>query len=219
LLHVAAVGCVVAFAATVVLEHALAPELVPTRHMISEYANARAGGLMVFGFLAWAASLAITAVLVGRDRSRRGASVAHAVLIACLVIATLGLLVTACFHTQTVAGVLPSGTQRSASGRLHDLGSGMAMLALFGAVVASAQVIGTRHALGRWLLVLLAIAVVTDATLLAVGSDVAGVRQRLLVAAACVWQVVLLLALQDRNRVSVASSSADATGPLRSMSR
>jgi hypothetical protein len=133
-----------AFVAIVLLEHLLVPELAPARHTISEYANARPGGLMVCAFLAWAASLAVTALLVWRDRRKRPRSVARAVLIALLVIATLGLLVTACFRTQTSAGLLPPGTQRSVGGRLHDLGSGIAMLALFGAVVASIDVIGKR---------------------------------------------------------------------------
>ncbi len=68
-IYALAIATLTCFVLTVALEHVLVPELPPARHTISEYANARgaAGPLMVAGFLMWAGSLGMTAVLVLRD--------------------------------------------------------------------------------------------------------------------------------------------------------
>ena len=95
-----ALTCLAGFVVAVLAQHLLAPELTPDVHTISEYVNADAGPLMVGGFVAWAASMAATARLV-----RRGAR-----LVAWLLaVAAVGMLLTACFATQTSAGVLPPG--------------------------------------------------------------------------------------------------------------
>jgi hypothetical protein len=173
-----------AFAAIVLIEHVVTPALNPAAHHISEYANGRLGWLMVIGFTAWAVSLAATAV-VSRGVRKDGA-VGFA-----LIVASLGMLVTASFATQTSAGQLPPGESLTTSGRLHDLGSGVTTLALALAVLLSLRP-GESPRLRRLTLLLLLFVMPVVFVLYLVGEDVAGFRQRLLVALACAWQLLLL---------------------------
>jgi Protein of unknown function (DUF998) len=182
----AGVGGLALFVAVVLAEHALRPSLDPMRHQISEYANGETGGLMVAGFVFWAASLGATALLLARTR----VGVALPLLI---VGAAVGLLVAATWATQTSAGELPAGVHRGTAGRLHDLGAGVASLALLAGAVVSYRRIADRS-LRCTVLLLLAVALLLDGVLLAVGPDVGGLRQRLLVAAGCGWQLVVLVA-------------------------
>lgn len=212
-----AIGGLAAFLAILLLQHALVPELSPLRHTISEYANADVGALMVAGFLAWALSLAATAALVWPPRP---------VLGGLLVLAALGIFVTACWATQTSAGELPPGVGRSLGGRLHDLGSGFAALALLGAAIASVVTIRTPGAFRAATAALLVAATVVVTALFAAGDPAPGARQRLLVVVGCVWQALLLCVVERRPR-SVATadqdpgtpSAADATSQLRDMAR
>lgn len=170
--------------AAVLTEHAATPTLDPATHRISEYANGSLGWLMVVGFAAWAVSLAATAVSSQDIRKDIAVGVA-------LFVASLGMLVTACFATQTSAGQLPPGESLTTSGRLHDLGSGVTTLALAFAVLLSLRP-GEPQRLRRLTLLLLLIAMPVVFVLYLVGEDVAGFRQRLLVAIACAWQLLLL---------------------------
>lgn len=187
-----------AFLAVVALQHALAPELTPTRHMVSEYANARAGGLMVGGFLAWAVALAATAALARVELRRSSHPRAAAALVASLALAAGACLVTACFRTQAVAGALPPGVAYSLRGRLHDLGSGILALALFAAVASSAFAMRRPRWFRRLALAAFGFAVACEAVLLPLGREVGGLRQRLLLLAACGWQLGLVAALARR---------------------
>jgi hypothetical protein len=102
------------------------------------------------------------------------------------------MLLTACFATQTSAGELPPGVKLGVSGRLHDLGSGLATLALAAAVVAS---IANRDGSPRYYRragAILGFALASDAALLAVGPTVGGIRQRVLLASAALWQLLAL---------------------------
>lgn len=217
--RVAAIGGLGTFVGIVLLEHILVPGLTPARHMISEYANARAGPLMVFAFLAWGASLGATAGLA------RG----QAILAGMLLAAALGAVVTACFATQAVGGVIPHGVHLGLGGRLHDLGSGVLSLALLAAVSLSIRQAVLPPGFRVRTTVLLVLSVAGAAALLIVGDPAPGIRQRLLVATACIWQAMLLHVLGSRRAgeqrdqtsrsASAAASAADATRPLRSMSR
>ncbi len=129
----------------VLAEHLISPGLDPSQHTISEYVNARSGWLMKIGFAAWSLSLGALAVLVVSDAQGVERRWAWGVLAGLLALACAGLVVTAIFPTQTSAGVLPSGVARSTEGRLHDLGSGAALLALFGAVIASTAAVELAH--------------------------------------------------------------------------
>jgi Protein of unknown function (DUF998) len=164
--------------------------------MISEYANAGFGLLMVLGLASWSASLACTAVVARSERVQSYRTTARGAVVGLLITAAAGILVTACFKTQAIAGVVPPGTRLTRSGRLHDLGSGIATLALFGAVVASIRAIG-GPGFRRWALIALVTALSCDLILLAVGREVGGLRRRVLVAIACAWQAALLV---PRNR-------------------
>ncbi|MCA1682512.1 MAG: DUF998 domain-containing protein [Actinobacteria bacterium] len=202
-----ALGGLVAFVAIVVAEHALAPQLDPARHTISEYVNTGAGGVMVAGFLAWAASLAATAASVWAARGSRRRAPSRVVLTLLLATASAGLVLTAAFATQTSGGILPPGVRPSTGGRIHDLGSGTAMEALVGAVIASLVVLSDRRRFRLLAGVVLASSVVVSVVLLSVGHSVDGVRQRLLVAAGCGWQFALVLTLDRRKRAMNAAMS------------
>lgn len=171
------------FVACVIAEHAITPSLDPARHQISEYANAQGGTLMVAGFVAWAISLVATAVVLQRVGVPRG-------VVPLLLAAAAGVLVTAWFPTQTVAGELPRGETRTTAGRLHDFGSGVASLALLAAAIASTA--GAPRGFQIRTGVLISVAVFGSATLLAAGPDVAGIRQRLVLLTACLWQLLAI---------------------------
>jgi hypothetical protein len=186
---------VLAFAAVVVVEHALVPDLSPLTHEVSEYANSRYGALMVAGFVAWALSLAATAATV--DPSHRGP--ARTTLAGLLLVASVGLLLTACFHTQTSAGHLPPGVRASTTGELHNLASGVAMIALWLAAPVSFLVISDRS-YRRVTIALIVLAVAGTIVLVAIGPSVAGLRQRCLLAVACTWQLALLRSLSEQRQ-------------------
>jgi hypothetical protein len=182
----------VAFAAIIGLEHVLQSDLDPVTHEVSEYVHGSGGWLMVGGFLAWAVSLAATAIAAReagpRPRLlRRGA-------VAFLGIAAGGMLVTACFATQTSAGMLPPGVRLGTAGRLHDVGSGVATLSL---VAAAAMTIPDSTVSSgyrvRTAAILLA-ASAADVALLLIGPAVGGLRQRILLACGLVWQATALQA-------------------------
>ena len=157
---------------------------------------------MTAAFLAWAVCFAATAELVHLDRVASTRPAASRMLVALLVFAAIGAIVTAAFHTDTSAGRLPPGTRRSTGGLLHDYGSLAIMVATFLAATVSAFVIRVPTRFRRRVAVLLAAAVVVDLLLLAVGTEVAGVRQRCLVAAGCAWLAWLLGALRERARTT-----------------
>lgn len=105
-----------------------------------------------------------------------------------LAVASAAVVVVAVFHTQTSAGQLPAGEHWIAAGRLHDAGSGVLTAALLGSALLTAR--------RRVVASLLVAAVVADAVLLTVGPSVGGARQRVLVASAIAWQVLMLLRTQ-----------------------
>lgn len=193
---IAATG-VLSFLLIVAIEHVVNRSLNPATHEISEYVHTSLGWLMTAGFAMWAVSVVATAVLA-HSRWRTDAR--------CIALfaAALGIGLTTCFATQTSAGRLPPGVSLDTSGRLHDIGSGLATAALFVAALLSLRV-RHRPSLRRATVALLALAAPGDAVLLALGSDVAGIRQRLLVVIACVWQLALLM-LKDEDHGPPAQS-------------
>jgi hypothetical protein len=175
--------------------HLLERDLEPGRQVISEYANTPVGWLAVVGLLSWAVSLAATA----SEMERPGGKAATRPLVAALlVVAAVGLVVAAVFPTQAVAGTVPAGVDVSRSHRLHDFGSGVATGALFAAAATVAARERWGSQLGRTSLLVLALAIVVQTSLLFVGPEVAGLRQRLLVLAACTWHASLMTARPGR---------------------
>lgn len=190
---------VLGFLAAVIAEHAIDRSLDPATHQVSEYIHGPAGALMTAGFVAWAISLAANGALAAL---RLGTPwVAGA-----LALAAIGMLITAAFPTQTVAGRLPAGVSLTLSGRLHDIGSGTTIVALLGAALLSLRAIRKRQFRQRTS-ALLIFAVGCDIALLAVGGEVGGIRERLLILAGCLWQVMFLSAMrQQRRRLTAAGS-------------
>jgi hypothetical protein len=187
------------FVVAVLSEHVFVSKLSPATHQISEYANdPRTGWLMTVGFFAWSLSLAASArCAVGFDR--KGLMWPTAWL---LFLAAAAMFMTACFHTQTVAGVLPVGRRLTTSGRLHDLGSGITTLALLGAAIASAWMFRNPRAFRRFVWGVLILASTSDVVLLLIGRSVGGIRERLLVATGCAWQAAFIGVATRRSWIS-----------------
>jgi hypothetical protein len=203
LIYGAAIGGLGWLVLTVALEHLLTPELGPARHTISEYANGGgvAGPLMVAGFLAWAGSLAATAVLLSQEPLQRHVVVTRLlpdVLFALLLIAAAGAIVTALFPTQP-GSVLPPAPLKSNSAQLHALGSNLIQLCFYPAALLSLMLPGPRwFPLVTVLLLLVAVAV--GPALAVLGVDAPGARQRVQLAAGCGWQFSLLVAWRSTGR-------------------
>jgi len=172
------------FLLIVVFEHVVNPSLDPARQEISEYVRTPWGWLMVVGFAVWALSLLCTGIVA---RTRYGADV----LCITLAVAALGMAITACFATQASAGRLPPGVSLSTSGRLHDIGSGLATVALFFSALLSLS-LRAGSAFRRLTVALLVLACSSDVVLLEVGGSVGGIRQRILVLVGCAWQLAML---------------------------
>lgn len=180
------------FVICLLVEHLLS-SLDPARHEISEYVHGSAGWVMTLGFAAWAVSLAASAIYVQRSLGSR-------VLAALLAVASVAVVIVACFATQTSAGSLPAGIALSFAGRLHDIGSGLASVALLASAVISVFERGLPSAFRRLAAGLVAVVVLSDVGLLAVGPSVGGVRQRVLVLVGVAWQGGLLAVQVRRDR-------------------
>ncbi len=198
ILRYLALGGLLGFVVCLVLEHALAGSLNPARHEVSEYVHTDTGAVMTIGLGLWAGSLAASAVITWRTWRARA-------LAALLALGSLGFVLAACFATQTSGGALPPGVTLTTTGRLHDVGSGLASLALLAAAIVSAARPRSPGWLRRWTTVLVGVAIIGSIVLLAIGPPVGGVRQRLVIAAGLLWQLLLLKALgssSDRATVS-----------------
>lgn len=166
------------FVGLVALLHLLrADDLPPADHFISEYARGDPGWIMVLAFWSWAVSLAL---LASRWRG------AMRVLLA---IAAAGAFFAGCFATQTVAGVLPEGVQRTTTGRLHDIATLGIFVGALLAAIWSTRVVRRRG----YRLAVLGLAVALFAivpVLVALGLDAPGIGQRGFVLVGVVWQVL-----------------------------
>ncbi len=184
LIALVAAGGVLLFLLIVVFEDVVNPSLDPAHHEISEYVHTPWGWLMVVGFAVWALSLLCTGIVA---RTQYGVDV----LCITLAVAALGMAITACFATQTSAGRLPPGVSLRVSGRLHDIGSGLATVALFFSALLSLR-LRSGSAFRRLTVALLVLACSSDAVLVEVGGSVGGIRQRILVLVGCAWQLAML---------------------------
>jgi hypothetical membrane protein len=183
-LHRVAAASLAVFVACLVAEHLLSPSLDPARHEISEYVHGSNGWLMTVGFVAWAVSLAASAASVWHSLRSRALS-------ALLVVAAIALVAVTLFPTQTSAGALPPNVSLSTTGRLHDIGSGLASVALLAVAIVSVFERQLPSPFRRTAAALVVFAVLSDAVLLAVGASVGGIRQRLLVLIGVAWQIAL----------------------------
>jgi hypothetical protein len=191
-----AAALTLSFLALLGLEHAIAPSLEPADHMISEYANAHglAGVAGTVALFVWGASFAVTAaaaaVALGNDVLARA-------LVGCLAVAAVGLTVAALCPTQAVGGHVPAGVDLELTGRLHDLASGAAQLAIFASVVLGARVVAARRFRTATVLVLV-VAALVGLGVTALDSGARGLRQRGLIAVACAWELAFLAEVSRR---------------------
>jgi hypothetical protein len=175
-----------AFVALVAAQHLTrAGDLPPADHFVSEYAVGGGGWVQVAAFLAWAAGLAATAVLMARRARSR--PLGRALAVAGLAAGAAGAVACAFFATQTIGGELPRGVERTTAGQLHDLGSAGIFFGLLLAAIAGARVI-PRRAYRLGVLGLAALLVLIPASLIAAGYDAPGWGQRGFIAVGCLWQ-------------------------------
>lgn len=165
-------GGLLTFVLLVALEHPLRGDLHAPDHFVSEYASGSTQLVAVTAFLAWGVALAATGVLARRHRLRAVAAL--------LLVAALGTVVAAAFTTQTVAGELPPGTVRTATGRLHDLGTLLIFAGLLGAALWGLRGLRTRR-YRRGLLAAAAVFLLAPAALVAADLDWPGIGQRAIV--------------------------------------
>lgn len=195
------------FLAIVIAEHWINSSLDPDAHRISEYVNGDAGWLMTIGFAAWAVSLFATAAVA------RGLFRGYGVSLA-LSVAALGMVVTAGFPTQTSAGELLPGDSLTLSGRLHDRGSGLVMIGLLIAGALSLRRGGPQRLRRRTMLLALVVIPVLLAPI-AIGDDLGGIRQRLLVGFGCAWQLLLLVEAWGGSSAPAQASSTSGPPSIR----
>ncbi|RKQ91892.1 uncharacterized protein DUF998 [Solirubrobacter pauli] len=185
------------FVVLVALEHALRTDLPPSDHFVSEYAVGWTRPVQTVAFLAWAAATGACALLAARVRVR---PIARTLVVGLLAAATIGLLMAAVWPTETVAGELPAGVERTLGGRLHDLGT-LAILAglLLAALVSLRLVPSTRYRLEVAGLGFALIAIVP--VLVALGLDWPGVGQRgfILVGLTWQWRFATYMGQSDKN--------------------
>lgn len=192
-----------AFVAVVTLAHPLRPGLPPADHFVSEYAVGPGGWVQTVAFLCWAAGLAAAAVLAAGLPSgpgRRGRW-ARPLATGFLVMAAAGAVLCAAFETQTVGGVLPEGVDRTAEGRLHDLGSLLVLGGIVVAALAAARLLSSRY---RWLIGAFAAAFFAwPAMLVMLGADAPGIGQRGLIVLGCAWTASFAVAASRARREQV----------------
>lgn len=179
----------------------LEPSYDPLRQEISEFVHTGAGPVALVGFLAWGSSLALLADLVFQAPSSRDRRAARIEAIA-LVAAALGLLLVSCFATDRGVEVAGAVTHRTVVGRIHDAGSALVTASILVAVIADAL----RERRAALACSVIAAAIISSAVLFALGDPLPGLRQRCLVACACLWQAVVLHHLWVRTPTSDRSS-------------
>lgn len=189
---IAIAGCGLAAFAAIVTAQGLLPgsSFDPADQTISEYVHTSAGAPMAVGFVAWALSWAVLA-------GPASASLPGGRLLTLQRIAfagtAIGLVLTACFATDR--GIVEPGVvlHETTEGRIHDAASALVTLGILVAALSGAALVGGR--VRALTLGLISIAVAADVLMLAVGDPLPGVRQRILVAAGCMWQAAWMAML------------------------
>jgi hypothetical protein len=180
------------FVVAVSMQPLLVPAYDPLRQQISEYVHTSAGPVMVAGFLAWSISLAALGALLSSER-RPGLRWLSSAQVASLFCAAAGAALLACFATDRGARVRGVVTRGTTHGQIHDLASGVVTVGiLLAALTGAAQ---SRGWLRTATVALLGVGLASSLAFLAIGDPLPGLRQRVLVASACLWQLTWLIAL------------------------
>lgn len=176
-----------AFIGLVAAQHPMRADLPAGDHFVSEYAKGSTAAVQVVAFACWAIALAASAALVARTPAPAGRVAARRAVVLGLGLAAAGIVLSATFATQTIAGVLPDGVQRTTGGRLHDIGTLAAFAGLAVAAAASLR-LDVRRDYRLSLAALAAVLVLTVPVLVALGIDAPGVGQRAFILVGCAFQ-------------------------------
>lgn len=187
------------FVLVVAVQPLLDRDYDPLRQEISEFAHAGFGAVALMGFLAWGASLVLLAGFVANAPSPPDRRFPARIESAALVVAAFGLALVTFFATDRGVEVAGAVTHHTVGGRIHDAGSALVTVSILTAVVADAL----RKRSAALACSVIAAAVVSSAVLLALGDPLPGLRQRCLVACACIWQAVVLYRLWTQLPTSV----------------
>lgn len=185
------------FLLLVAVQPLLEPSYDPLLQEISEFAHTEFGAIALAGFLAWGVSLGLLAGLVASSPPDR--RLAARVESIALAVAAFGLVLVTFFATDRGVEVAGAVTHRTLSGRIHDTGSALITVSILAAVVAEAL----RRRSGVLACAVIAAALASSAVLIVLGDPLPGLRQRCLVACACVWQAVVLYRLWPQLPTSV----------------
>jgi hypothetical protein len=175
---------VAVFVGLLALEHLLRPELAPSERFISEYARGWTQPVHVAAFLGWGVATGACAARAARFGER---PVARGFTVGAFAVATAGTLLAAAFSTQTVAGEVPAGVERTRGGRLHDVGTLLILTGLLLAAIASLRLVPSfRYRITVAILGVVLVAIVPAMVLL--GLDAPGIGQRGFVLTGCAFQ-------------------------------
>jgi hypothetical protein len=191
------------FLLVVAVQPLLEPAYDPLRQEISEFVHDSDGVVALAAFLAWGASLGLLAGLVAQaplSPDRRAAARTEAIALAA---AAFGLLLVTCFATDRGVEVAGAITHRTMAGRIHDAGSALVTGSILVAVVADA----VRERRAALACTVITAALASSAVLFALGDPLPGLRQRCLVASACLWQAVVLYRFWAWSSTSARSSA------------
>ncbi len=119
------------------LVHHVGLRRLPAITSSAEYAKGSTAYVQVAAFVRWAIALVASAALAAGSRAPAGRATARRAVVGGFGIAAAGLVLSALFATQTIAGVLPPDVHRTTGGQLHDAGTLAAFAGLAIAAAAS----------------------------------------------------------------------------------
>ena len=179
----------------------------PSRQQVSEYVHSSAGALMTVGFLAWSLSLVALAGLTFAAARSRGEWGRLAPLQSCaLLLAAAGIGLLACFPTDRGIEVAGAVTNATFTGHVHDAASALSTVSLLVAALAGAL---RRSSIRVLTLALVVTGIACSIALLTIGDPVPGIRQRVLLATGCLWQIAWLRGLRAGTAPTSPGSSVD----------
>jgi uncharacterized protein DUF998 len=176
------------FLLAVACQSRLEPAYDPLRQQVSEFAHTDAGPIVLAGFLALGTSLVLLAGLVVQAPPSQVGGRPARVEAAALFAAAVGLVFVTCFATDRGVEAAGEVAHRTVVGRVHDAGSAAVLVSILVAVAADAF----RERSAALACIVISAALISSAVLFTLGDPLPGLRQRCLVACACLWEAVVL---------------------------